>query len=210
MVSGNVRDAHESYLHCLGTRRMGGGQPKKWNILYLHGQPHAERVIYGKGHLAQTPPSFPPNSCEVWQSFHSLSLSVLTWWMGGGRTRLSSKFIQQQMFLTTFIFFTTVRWCLIVWEEVLWAVEVIMLTEKEGLILFPLSVFLTAGWQVGIVSPANSGQLVKITWGTGLKVFQAAARFRAKVCAWLAMSAIGEAGLKDKQYIPWPCVAKHA
>lgn len=46
MVSGNVRDAHESYLHCLGNRRMGGGQPKKWNILYLHGQPRAERVIY--------------------------------------------------------------------------------------------------------------------------------------------------------------------
>lgn len=65
MVSRNVRDAHESYLHCLGNRRMDGGQPKKWNILYLHGQPRAERVIYGKGRLAQTPPSFPPNSCEV-------------------------------------------------------------------------------------------------------------------------------------------------
>lgn len=69
--------------------------------------------------------------------------------------------------------------------------------------------FLIVGWQVGIVSPADTGQWVRIPRSTVLEVFQAASRFRAKVRAWLVMSAVGEAGLQDEQCVLWSHVTKH-
>ena len=65
---------------------------------------------------------------------------------------------------------------------------------REGSVSLAFSPILVAEWQVGIVSPANTGQLVRITQ-TAVKVFPAASRFRANPAwVWLLKPAWGEAG----------------
>lgn len=65
---------------------------------------------------------------------------------------------------------------------------------REGSVSLAFSPVLIAEWQVGIVSPANTGQLVRIT-RTAVKVFPAASRFRANPAwVWPLKPAWGEAG----------------
>lgn len=97
----------------------------------------------------------------------------------GGETQIVLNPCSGKGFCLPLVFFMMIRWYLTAWKEGVWSRD----QDNGGKDHSPSvpSSLLNGKW--GIVSPANTGQLVRITW-TAVKVFPATSRFRANP-AWV-------------------------